>query len=703
MRIKSLKLDNFCQYHKAEFDFNAPLVGIVGPNGKGKTNLTRAIKTLLLGAKFERLGKGRDDVSWGQEAGKLEGVFEFRGREALLRRSLVSSTCSLTYGEEKLTKSVAVEQRILELLGVDPRILSEIVFVGQGEIEKIVFQPSAERKEAFYQLLGLARLEKVRELLGDKLRTLVVDSAAEELRSATERLAEAAGLVTASEAELRSLNNLLSAEEEARLRKVSADGRRAAELQGQLAQLKIEYQEATAEVERLQTACQGLAGRRFSEETKLASLQSAYAAAEQTLRTYESAKVTADLRAQLLVEEQEVKLEAERPEPEKPEAYDEEQRIIDKLLQDVGPHLAAAKKAVQAVAGSKDFVCPTCAQPLPAEKLAEFKAYIGNNDSGYAEFQEKSRQLAEASRVQRTAHDQWESTVSSARNRLRQIQSRLATLSTAKPAGTEEAEAARTVVADYERQKSLAAGLVVQEQTLKMEHGRAVTRQFRAAQYTRMEAELAALGTDAASLQSAELRLQEHETAKRKEAEILGRLSPLRDNLVRLTSDVERFNKHEESLAGKREFKELAERARTVLHRDHLPRLAATAYLKELNYLDNRYLSRFSAPFSAFINEDLDFQCVFSDGEKRPAERLSGAQKTILGLAFRLAVHELFAGSVGLLVLDEPSVFLDNDNINALRELLRSLRSWAAGAGLQIIVPTHEERLIDVFDKLIQL
>ncbi len=82
---------------------------------------------------------------------------------------------------------------------------------------------------------------------------------------------------------------------------------------------------------------------------------------------------------------------------------------------------------------------------------------------------------------------------------------------------------------------------------------------------------------------------------------------------------------------------------------------------------------------------------------------VSGGQKVVLALAYCLAIHKMFAGDIGLLVLDEPTVFLDDDNIDKLVTVFDSLREIAHNTGQQVLVITHEKRLEACFDSVIDL
>ena len=63
----------------------------------------------------------------------------------------------------------------------------------------------------------------------------------------------------------------------------------------------------------------------------------------------------------------------------------------------------------------------------------------------------------------------------------------------------------------------------------------------------------------------------------------------------------------------------------------------------------------------------------------------------------------LLAQQAGLLVLDEPTVFLDAENLNSLVDALGHLRRLSSSTGHQIIIITHEEKLAGVFDHVLVL
>jgi exonuclease SbcC len=115
------------------------------------------------------------------------------------------------------------------------------------------------------------------------------------------------------------------------------------------------------------------------------------------------------------------------------------------------------------------------------------------------------------------------------------------------------------------------------------------------------------------------------------------------------------------------------------------------------------YLQAFDIPFTAQIKDDLDVLCVFPGVGEKPAGRLSGGEKVMLGIAFRFAIYRLFAGELGFMFLDEPTVMLDDNKVQGVVDVMQSVRRYAHSTGMQLIVITHKPQLETAFDHTIRV
>jgi exonuclease SbcC len=152
-----------------------------------------------------------------------------------------------------------------------------------------------------------------------------------------------------------------------------------------------------------------------------------------------------------------------------------------------------------------------------------------------------------------------------------------------------------------------------------------------------------------------------------------------------------------------RKWASVADKAREALKA--APKLVAMRNLQKLESSINELLQVFGVDFFVKASDDgsLSFTAEFFDGRKQPARRLSYGQKTVLALAFRVAVNALFAEEIGLLALDEPTAYLDQQRIKALAPVLEKLRELSTARGLQCLLVTHETSLIHLFESTVEL
>jgi len=91
---------------------------------------------------------------------------------------------------------------------------------------------------------------------------------------------------------------------------------------------------------------------------------------------------------------------------------------------------------------------------------------------------------------------------------------------------------------------------------------------------------------------------------------------------------------------------------------------------------------------------------VVYQGKERDISFLSGGELIALGLAFRLALSMfMIRGDIPLLILDEPTPFLDEERRKRLIEIMNSYLKRIP----QVIIVSHDEELKDVADKVIKV
>ncbi len=149
---------------------------------------------------------------------------------------------------------------------------------------------------------------------------------------------------------------------------------------------------------------------------------------------------------------------------------------------------------------------------------------------------------------------------------------------------------------------------------------------------------------------------------------------------------------------------------REWFHYANGPHKVAVAVLKRLTPGVNDFLDLFNSDFSVVADvEELGYRVQFHDDRPTPegglpsAIELSGGQRIMLALAFRLACYFMFASKFGIMTLDEPTTYLDENNVKNFVGLFELIRDMSNKLGIQMFISTHEKQLIPVMDSTIMV
>lgn len=145
MYLKSLRLDNFRCYDRAEFSFPPGLSVVLGPNASGKTSILEAIY-LLATTTSPRSAAVPRLVRWKQPSARVTGVFDRDGRELTIRITLRDTRAGDADAPPAGgAKTVEVDGRAL---GNSREVVGRVqaVFFWVGELEVIKGPPSARRR-----------------------------------------------------------------------------------------------------------------------------------------------------------------------------------------------------------------------------------------------------------------------------------------------------------------------------------------------------------------------------------------------------------------------------------------------------------------------------------------------------------------------------------------------------------------------------
>lgn len=173
MIIKKVELKNWGPHKSLEFDSDNHIVGIIGSNGKGKSNLLQAIAYALTGDLDKTKGTAYIRNFGSPDAAKeafVKITFKKGAEEGTIIRKIKdtgTTSRQMTWGGKTLKSAAEVEKLMTELLGADKEAMKNAVYIKQGDIAKLVKGTPTERQEINLKLMNLnfteQRTEKIRQ------------------------------------------------------------------------------------------------------------------------------------------------------------------------------------------------------------------------------------------------------------------------------------------------------------------------------------------------------------------------------------------------------------------------------------------------------------------------------------------------------------------------------------------------------------
>lgn len=137
MILTSISLQNFRNYHQAEFDFSPLATVIIGNNTAGKSNLLEAIYLLSSGKSF-RAEKDMQMISFGSAFARVRGELEEDGKKDILEVIITAPSTIRAHVKKFLINGVPKRQ--IDFAGFFPTLL----FI-PADLNIIISSPSYRR------------------------------------------------------------------------------------------------------------------------------------------------------------------------------------------------------------------------------------------------------------------------------------------------------------------------------------------------------------------------------------------------------------------------------------------------------------------------------------------------------------------------------------------------------------------------------
>jgi len=707
MQLLKLEVRNWVHHRFRVCEFTRGLVAILGENGSGKSSLFGAIRWALTGEN-PNFGVKTDNISQYAKEGEPAYVsleFEHNGHIAVVTRHLLpeKEQSMLTVdGTEAGRGDKAVTAGVEKLLGVDAKFISRFIIVGQTDIFSFIDDNQTDTDKFFQRLFNTAKADKCQDVIGKNLSRVTVP---EIIKTPTQLLADKQAVEDAAAALVKQFDGLPTFDDFLRAQRVDQatinewqKREKAAQELIKLAQQEKEYAKQLATVE-------SESKQHVTDFEALVSVTSgheaAHAAARSALGHWQSYKSVAKAKGELQASRE--ALAAKRlnnPEPPVVSAA----VIPDTLgrLANLKKQLKEMRSFVEVFVVMGNARCPTCHTPT-ADLADHLKKTQEVDIPAVTDLVTAAEQSLKEHQARDAAYKAWEKLDRELTAREHQLTEAEAKLVAVPPPPASEDDLQQTVTEyeDFQRVKAEIEPLVRQatEKQAKLT-GLLAGLQERKEQ---LHAEIADITVTAADAHLSATRLNKLTEQYAARQELERQKNQLDFDCTRLQEQIELAQQQERQAAKLREWSAVAEQAREALK--NAPRLVAQRNLQKLETSINELLQIFAVNFLVRVPTDgaPTFVAEFFDGRRQVAQRLSIGQKTVLALAFRVAVNAMFAEEIGLLALDEPTASLDAARIHALAPVLERLRDLSTAKGLQCLLVTHASNLSHLFESVIEL
>jgi len=762
LNIQKVILSEFCQHESLELELPGGLTGLFGPNGRGKSNIANAICGAFTGD-FSRHSEGfKGCIRQNQPNDayvEIHGTIAeqpFRLRRDITRKHVKHSLWLNGDKHRTYDKAGEIETWLTEVSGLTPQIMAEFLFIGQQDLYAFLETTNTELSKKFAALCGTQGYERCRSDYKDYWNKDKADMEAastlsvEFLETAIRDTQDERDNVDAAIAELREKHGDPGGKIkgfETRLDKLSDRMQWLQDKKSQVVQLNDTLAKADKELH-----------QRLDEQRKARQVEvESRAEYEETWKELEVAteqffkdlngRTFTDVLAELrdvqkriisydkLVEQLE-KTETSLQNLVEPEAFDEKElnqaeELKGKSTADlvrVSERIKSTEQLLDTLEQLKGRHSNTVSDcPLCGADAGHWKVDLSLLQVTLVEFNEEVNIL----NARISSHTVLVNFLVSKRSRFesyhqsRELWTNEIIEVKEKLTGFHDLDVERDIdaeidalLASQKKQDDLAyqCGILVAQRESDCENLTRLKEQiigFRREIVKNSDA-LRAIGKNKDELEKlfddCERRATEirDEIKKFREVEkqlniLLGSKQASENRLLELQGKLAEQIAMKESQGAKTAWLEKFGKALDWLKKSGLPRLIHHSVLEQLVSTINRELICFADPFEVSVNDDLTFTAMFPDGVRSVAKDLSGGQKVMLAMAFWSAINRTFAQNLGIMILDEPTDGLDQDNKQHLYRIMEEWAKLLRLRGQQVMVITHDTEMEDSFDSVLVL
>jgi DNA repair exonuclease SbcCD ATPase subunit len=708
MFIKGVKLKNFCQHLDREFTFASGLNLIVGPNGSGKSNILNGIYGGLTGDFSRNHGKTADNVAINKVAGMESSVdVEFSHGEHDMRivRRLDQSERQLFLNGSVYTADKEVADKLADVLEVDRSVLDQYVFIEQWDhFGPLALSPKS-RIEAFQKLYKIDHLNKISAALGSgDVKLADVGKAVFNVNDLQNNLLELEKKKAELEAQKAGMPSIDDLDNQITEQMAITNS------YNQKVKLLASTETRNAAIAKIEETIAAIVSEIDALKADLISVGDSLEASQDNYSLAQSAdadwvrydnyittlnKLSADA----------AKLEAEKSSkvvPVKPEGYVDNLSEVQSELDAIKFAHEQNRQFISSIDVDSDTAtCPTCGTSAKTLKKKWDKAQK-DNEAISVKMEELTKALADTAAYDRAAavYQAWLSGFEKRQDSVNKAISSLVIF--AMPSCSKED--AKSIIQNYKalEKRMIDISKEINSREVKLATANA-SKDQNIVELRKEEEELVSLSsiTDSEAKAAAGV-ITSIRASKAEINSIITQLAVVASETKNTLDKIDAANRQARLADIHASWNSRVEELKKVYKFNALPTLVCYKYTEKVVAELNNTLNQIGVPFNIELENDLSFTANLGS-HRIPANRLSGGQKVILAIAYRIAVNFTFASSLGLLCLDEPTVGLDEANISALEKAFECLREFSDSNGVQIIVVTHEKGIGHLFDHTIDL
>jgi len=681
LKIKSLRLENVRSHVRSVINFTDGFNCLVGGLGTGKSSVLYAIDFALFG---EPLGRSYDYLlREGEDRARVILQFSANGKEYAIIRALkrIGSRISQDMDHLRLfedgeliaeLKSDAVVEQLFSAIGIDKEIFRRLVWIRQEHLKDILNMTPGERQKSLDQLFQLSdyevswsNLRSIMRWYESERNSLERDPDVTRLNELKARYNEAVSDMAKKEAELENIKlKLLETERKlkeitSRLKELENIRRRNEELRRMEAEIKA----------RISAAEESLQMQRMEADEKrkrIEELQRLLTTLRAQENFYREKLGEIGLPKSLTVDQ--LKAHAEI--------------IQDQILTDLGREESVRseiKRATQRISSlAEENRCPLCLQDLSLEYKNDLIKRL------YDEISENRRRLKDYEENVRRLEEIY-AAVTDIISNLQTIKARIGNLQ-------EQEESERKILTGSQKRIEDALKEIAKLKE-KLAYLHSQIEEFSILKLEEIQKQRDIVFSEYASLKS---RAQSVELQK---MEISKRIDDLKERLETAESKISRLEKVKKIIELIQEIRQSYRSIQPKLRKEFIFYLERTVQ----QILDD--LSGAESAIQIKMDENYTPIVIGTSGHQRSVSNLSGGERTLLALAYRLGVAQLLmqwrtGHGLRILILDEPTESLgrEDGSINRLAESLSRLKTIE-----QIIAVTHSEEFADKADHVIWL